>query len=57
MKTALDDEGTKLGEFKISRLMRESGIIEWVSKKPHYYPSGKQLPNIPNQLSRQFNSG
>ena len=57
MKTALDDEGTKLGEFKISRLMREAGIIAKVPKKPHYYPTGKQLPNIPNHLNRQVNPG
>lgn len=37
--------------------MREAWIIAKVPKKPHYYPSGKQLPNIPNQLNRQFNPG
>ncbi|WP_127471317.1 IS3 family transposase [Thiomicrorhabdus aquaedulcis] len=24
-------------------------------KKPHYYPVGKELPNIPNHLNREFN--
>jgi putative transposase len=57
MKVALGDHGIQLGVFKIARLMREAGIIAKVPKKPHYYPSGKQLPNIPNQLNRQFNPG
>jgi putative transposase len=35
--------------------MKAVGIIAKVPKKPHYYPSGKQRPNIPNQLNRQFN--
>jgi transposase InsO family protein len=58
MKVALDSQGIQLGVFKISRLMKEAGIIAKVPKKPHYYPAGKQppnIPNIPNQLNRQFN--
>lgn len=55
MKVALHGLGIQLGVFKISRLMKEAGIIAKVPKKPHYYPSGKQLPNTPNQLNRQFN--
>jgi len=27
--------------------MRAAEIIAKVPKKPHYYPTGKQLPNIP----------
>ena len=57
MKVALDTQSIQLGVFKISRLMREAGIIAKVPKKPHYYPSGRQLPNISNQLNRQFNPG
>ena len=57
MKIALDGQGIQLGVFKISRLMREAGIIAKVPKKPHYYPSGNELPSIPNQLNRQFNPG
>jgi transposase InsO family protein len=55
MKIALDGQGIQLGVFKISRHMRKAGIIAKVPKKPHYYPSGNELPNIPNQLNRQFN--
>ena len=55
MKTALDGQGIQLGVFKIARLMRDAGIVAKIPKKPHYYPSGKQLPNIPNHLKRQFN--
>ena len=55
MKVALADSGINLGVFKIARLMKKAGIIAKVSKKPHYYPSGKQKPNIPNELKRQFN--
>jgi len=35
--------------------MKEAGVVAKVPKKPHYYPSGKQKPNIPNRLKRQFN--
>jgi putative transposase len=55
MKTELVKSGIQMGVFKISRLMKDAGIIAKVPKKPHYYPSGKQFPNIPNLLKRQFN--
>jgi putative transposase len=55
MKVALADNSINLGVFKIARLMKQAGIIAKVPKKPHYYPSGKQKPNIPNELKRQFN--
>jgi transposase InsO family protein len=55
MKTALISQGIQLGEFKIARLMKDAGIIAKIPKKPHYYPKGKELPNIPNLLKRQFN--
>ena len=55
MRVALEEQGIQLGIFKITRLMNTAGIIAKVPKKPHYYPSGKQRPNIPNQLNRQFN--
>ena len=55
MKVALADNNINLGVFKIARLMKQAGIIAKVPKKPHYYPSGKQKPNIPNELKRQFN--
>jgi putative transposase len=55
MKVALADNGVKLGVFKISRLMRGADIVAKTPKKPHYYPSGKQKPDMPNLLKRQFN--
>jgi len=55
MKVALENQDVFLGVFKIARLMKNAGIIAKVPKKPHYYPSGKQLPTIPNILKRQFN--
>jgi putative transposase len=55
IKVALENQGIFLGVFKIARLMKSAGIIAKVPKKPHYYPSGKQLPTIPNILKRQFN--
>jgi len=55
MKIALENEGVFLGIFKVARLMKDTGIVAKVPKKPHYYPSGKQMPNIPNRLKRQFN--
>ncbi|MFT6390107.1 MAG: putative transposase [Cellvibrionaceae bacterium] len=55
MRVALNNEGIQMGVFKITRLMKAVGIIAKEPKKPHYYPSGKQRPNIPNQLNRQFN--
>lgn len=54
MKVALYNEGVSLGIYKIARLMKQAGIVARVPKKPHYYPSGRQLPNIPNLLKRQF---
>jgi transposase InsO family protein len=57
MKIALGGQGIQLGFFKISRLMKEAGIITKEPKKPHYYPSGNERPDIPNQLNRQFNPG
>jgi putative transposase len=56
MKVALADNSINLGVFKITRLIKQAGIIAKVPKKPHYYPSGKQKQNIPNDLIRQFNS-
>ena len=55
MKVALANQGIHLGTFKIARLMKAAGIVAKVPEKPHYYPSGKQMPNIPNLLQRQFN--
>jgi len=55
MKIALINEGIKLGEFKIARLMKDADIIAKIPKKPHYYPTGTEKPNIPNLLERQFN--
>lgn len=55
MKKALANEGVHLGIFKIARLMKDAGVIAKTPKKPHYYPSGKQVPNIPNLLQRNFN--
>ena len=55
MKIALANKAISLGVFKIARLMKSAGIIAKVPKKPHYYPSGKQIPTIPNILKRQFN--
>ncbi|MFT7129627.1 MAG: putative transposase [Gammaproteobacteria bacterium] len=55
MKIALVNKAISLGIFKIARLMKSAGIIAKVPKKPHYYPSGKQLPTISNILKRQFN--
>jgi len=55
MKVALAEKGINLGVFKIARLMKQAGITAKVPKKPHYYSSGKQKPNIPNKLKRQFN--
>jgi transposase InsO family protein len=55
MKVALNNKGIRLGTFKVARLMKDAGVVAKVPKKPHYYPSGKQMPNIPNRLKRQFN--
>jgi len=55
MKTALDNQGIHLGIFKVARLMKDTGIVAKVPNKPHDYPSGKQIPNTPNRLKRQFN--
>lgn len=55
MKVALAGQGIYLGTFKVARLMKDAGVVAKVPKKPHYYPSGKQMPNIPNRLKRQFN--
>jgi len=55
MSKALKKQGKNIGVFKAARLMKEACIVAKVPKKPHYYPSGKQMPNIPNLLKRQFN--
>jgi putative transposase len=55
MKVSLADYGVNLGVFKIVRLMKQAGIIAKVPKKPYYYLVGKQKPDIPNELKRQFN--
>ena len=54
IKVVLENQGIFLGVFKIMRLMKSAGIIAKAPKKPHYYPSGNQLPTIPNILKRQF---
>ena len=55
MRAALEAKSIHLGIFKVSSLMKMAEIIAKKPKKPHYYPSGKQLPTIPNLLKRQFN--
>lgn len=55
MLKALQNEGINIGIFKVARLMKESGVIANIPQKPHYYPSGNEMPNIPNLLKRQFN--
>ena len=55
MSKALKKQGHNIGVFKAARLMKDAFIVAKVPKKPHYYPSGKQMPNIPNLLKRQFN--
>lgn len=55
MKVELNNQGIHLGVFKIARLMKDAGVLAKVPKKPHYYLSGKQIPNRPNRLKRQFN--
>ena len=55
MKVELTNQGIQLGVFKIARLMKDAGVLAKTPKKPHYYPSGKLIPNIPNRLKRQFN--
>jgi putative transposase len=52
---SLQKEGINIGIFKVARLMREAGVIAKIPKKPHYYPSGNELPNVPNLLKRKFN--
>jgi transposase InsO family protein len=51
----LQNKGIDIGMFKVRRLMREAGVVAKTPKKPHYYPSGNEMPNIPNLLKRQFN--
>jgi putative transposase len=55
MKKALIKEGINIGVFKIARIMKDANVIAKTPKKPHYYPSGNEKPNIPNLLKRQFN--
>jgi transposase InsO family protein len=55
MLKSLQKEGINIGIFKVVRLMREAGVIAKIPKKPHYYPSGNEMPNIPNLLKRKFN--
>lgn len=55
MLKSLQKEGINIGIFIVARLMREAGVIAKTPKKPHYYPSGNEMPNIPNLLKRKFN--
>ena len=55
MHKSLQNEGINIGIFKVARLMKEAGVIAKIPKKPHYYPSGNEKPDIPNLLKRQFN--
>ncbi len=54
IKKALQKQGIKIGVFKTSRLMKEVGVFAKRPQKPHYYPTGKELPDIPNLLDRRF---
>jgi transposase InsO family protein len=54
MSQSLKKQGKNIGVFKAASLMKEAFIVAKVPKKPHYYPSGTQMPNIPNLLKRQF---
>ncbi|MCK5818951.1 MAG: IS3 family transposase, partial [Psychromonas sp.] len=55
MHKKLLKEGVTIGTFKVARLMKVSGIVAKIPKKPHYYPAGNEKPNISNILKRQFN--
>lgn len=55
MHKKLLKEGFTIGTFKVARLMKVSGIVAKIPKKPHYYPAGNEKPNILNILKRQFN--
>lgn len=55
MKIALALDGRSVGHFKISRLMKEQGLVAKAPKKPHYYRSGNAHPTTANLLNRQFN--
>jgi transposase InsO family protein len=55
LSNALIKEGFAMGVYKTSRLMKTLGLVAKRPKKPHYYPVGKALPNIPNHLNREFN--
>ena len=54
MSQSLKKQGKNIGVFKAASLMKEALIVAKVPKKAHYYPSGTQMPNIPNLLKRQF---
>ncbi len=55
MRIALNNNDVSIGLFKVARLMKDAGVVAKVPKKPHYYPVGKEIPNIPNLLKRKFN--
>ncbi len=57
MKIALALDGMQVGHFKISRLMKEQGLVAKAPKKPHYYRGGNAHPTTANLLDRQFNPG
>ncbi|ORU95147.1 MAG: integrase, partial [Cycloclasticus sp. symbiont of Poecilosclerida sp. M] len=55
MVVALEKRGISIGVAKTAKLMKKANIVAKHPKKPHYYQGGKQKPNIPNLLKRQFN--
>lgn len=53
---ALQDEGIRMGLFKIRKLMKKQGLVTtWKRKFTHTTNSKHDLPIAPNLLDRQFN--
>lgn len=55
MKLALNQQGFRIGHFKVARLMRDQKLEAKIPIKQHYYHTGNSHPTTPNMLKRQFN--
>jgi putative transposase len=50
----MNDQGTCIGRFKVSRLMKEAGLVSGQPGVHRYKRTGAERPDVPNRLNRAF---
>ncbi|KAF0809710.1 transposase OrfAB subunit B [Alcanivorax sp. S71-1-4] len=54
IRQQMNDQGTCIGRFKVSRLMKEAGLMSGQPGVHRYKRTGAERPDVPNRLNRAF---